>query len=110
METHAGSSQGEFELSVNAGGAALPGALVVPQNAAGIVLFAHGSGSGRLSPRNRFVARVLNEAGLATLLLDLLTAAEEAVHMQTGGLRFDIALLAERVVGATDWLAGVDAA
>jgi putative phosphoribosyl transferase len=109
METHAGSSPGEFGVSVNLGAAALPGTLVIPKNAAGIVLFAHGSGSGRLSPRNRFVARVLNEAGLATLLLDLLTAEEEAVDVQTGGLRFDITLLAERVVGATDWLAGIEA-
>jgi putative phosphoribosyl transferase len=70
----------------------------------GIVLFAHGSGSSRHSPRNRHVARLLNEAKLATLLIDLLTAEEEAIDLQTAQLRFDIGLLAERLVGATDWL------
>lgn len=109
METRARSSNGDLAVSVQAGGAMLEGTLVIPENAAGVVLFAHGSGSGRHSPRNRFVARVLNEAGLGTLLLDLLTAEEEAVDLCTAGMRFDIALLAERVVGATDWLAGVDA-
>jgi pimeloyl-ACP methyl ester carboxylesterase len=69
-----------------------------------VVLFAHGSGSSRHSPRNRFVARVLREAGLATLLIDLLTADEEAVDQYTAQLRFDIGLLAQRLVGATDWL------
>ena len=70
-----------------------------------MVLFAHGTGSGRHSPRNRFVARQLREAGLATLLIDLLTEEEEAVDRYTGHLRFDIGLLADRLVGATDWLA-----
>jgi dienelactone hydrolase len=69
-----------------------------------VVLFAHGSGSGRHSSRNRYVARLLNQAGLATLLIDLLTADEEAVDLQTAHLRFDIGLLAQRLVGATDWL------
>jgi putative phosphoribosyl transferase len=68
------------------------------------VLFAHGSGSGRSSPRNLYVARVLRQAGLSTLLIDLLTAQEEAVDLRTRQLRFDIGLLAERLVGATDWL------
>jgi pimeloyl-ACP methyl ester carboxylesterase len=68
------------------------------------VLFAHGSGSSRHSPRNRYVARLLNEAKLATLLLDLLTAEEEAIDLRTAHLRFDIGLLAERLIGATDWL------
>jgi putative phosphoribosyl transferase len=68
------------------------------------VLFAHGSGSGRHSPRNRYVAQVLREAGLATLLIDLLTAEEEEVDLRTRHLRFDIGLLAERLVGATEWL------
>jgi len=67
-------------------------------------LFAHGSGSSRHSPRNRYVAQVLQDAGLATLLIDLLTPDEEQVDMRTGHLRFDIGLLAERLVGATDWL------
>ncbi|HEY3395542.1 MAG TPA: dienelactone hydrolase family protein [Lacipirellulaceae bacterium] len=76
-----------------------------PQNARGVVLFAHGSGSGRHSPRNRHVAELLNESKLGTLLVDLLTADEEAVDMHTAHLRFDITLLAERLVDATDWLA-----
>jgi len=69
-----------------------------------VVLFAHGSGSSRLSPRNRHVARVLNEAALATLLVDLLTPEEEAIDARKAHLRFDIGLLAERLVAATDWL------
>ena len=68
------------------------------------MLFAHGSGSGRHSPRNRYVARVLRGAGLATLLIDLLTPDEEEVDLRTGLLRFDIGLLAQRLAGATDWL------
>ncbi len=68
------------------------------------MLFAHGSGSSRHSPRNRFVAGVLGQAGLATLLLDLLTAEEEAIDAQTGQHRFDIGLLASRLVSTTDWL------
>src|SRR5260370_7817912 len=82
----------------------LHGDLVVPERATGIILFAHGSGSGRHSPRNRYVASVFQQGGLATLLLDLLTAAEEQVDLDTGHLRFDIGLLAERVLEATDWL------
>jgi hypothetical protein len=69
-----------------------------------VVLFAHGSGSSRHSSRNRYVARLLNEARLATLLIDLLTPDEETVDLRTGHLRFDIGLLARRLVGATDWL------
>ena len=83
----------------------LNGDLEVPSHARGVVLFAHGSGSSRHSPRNRHVAELLRAAGLGTLLLDLLTPAEEAVDMQTRHLRFDIELLARRLVGATDWLA-----
>jgi dienelactone hydrolase len=82
----------------------LQGSLEIPDNAAGVVLFAHGSGSGRRSPRNRFVAQHLRERGLATLLVDLLTEEEENVDQYTGHLRFDIALLAGRLVSATDWL------
>jgi len=78
---------------------------MVPRTAQGIVLFAHGSGSSRHSPRNRYVAQVLNEADLATLLMDLLTRDEEAIDIQTRQLRFDINLLAERLVHAVDWLA-----
>jgi len=80
------------------------GNLVVPERAVGVVLFAHGSGSSRLSPRNRRVARALQDRGLATLLIDLLTAGEEAIDIETAHLRFDIGLLADRLAGATDWL------
>lgn len=86
------------------GAVQLEGSLTVPEQARGVVLFAHGSGSSRLSPRNRFVAQVLVEAGLATLLMDLLTAEEERLDRQTAHLRFDIGLLAARLLGATDWL------
>lgn len=81
----------------------LEGELTIPKNAHGLVLFAHGSGSSRKSPRNRYVAQVLNEAGIATLLFDLLTAEEETVDESTRELRFDIELLAERLEKATDW-------
>jgi putative phosphoribosyl transferase len=96
----------ERPVTIPAGQVSLEGGLGLPPGARGIVLFAHGSGSGRHSPRNRFVAQVLREAGLATLLMDLLTADEEAEDARTGHLRFDIALLARRLMGATDWLAG----
>lgn len=78
--------------------------LALPDEPKGLVVFAHGSGSGRHSPRNRFVADALNTAGLATLLLDLLTPQEEALDRRTAELRFDIALLARRLIGATDWV------
>ena len=95
----------EREVRVSAGSVALEGSLGIPDGALGVVLFAHGSGSGRHSPRNRYVARALREAGLSTLLVDLLTPEEEEVDLSTRRLRFDIGLLAERLVGATDWLA-----
>jgi dienelactone hydrolase len=91
-------------IRIAAGPAILEGSLAVPEPAHGVVLFAHGSGSGRHSPRNRYVAGELQRGGLATLLIDLLTADEEAVDLRTRHLRFDIGLLAERLVGATDWL------
>jgi dienelactone hydrolase len=94
----------EERVRVSAGRVTLEGDLSLPEGARGIVLFAHGSGSSRHSPRNRFVARALHGAGLATLLMDLLTAEEEAVDVHTAHLRFDIGLLAERLVGATAWL------
>jgi len=93
------------EVRIPIEGGAIAGTLVVPPEARGIVLFAHGSGSSRFSARNRFVAGVLNDAGLATLLLDLLTLDEEAIDRVTAELRFDIALLAERVQAAAAWLA-----
>ncbi|HVL98604.1 MAG TPA: dienelactone hydrolase family protein [Egibacteraceae bacterium] len=92
-------------VSIPTGGAILEGDLAVPDGARGVVVFAHGSGSSRHSPRNREVAAALQDAGLATLLMDLLTADEEALDARTGELRFDVGLLAERLVGATDWLA-----
>ena len=76
----------------------------MPADARGVVLFAHGSGSSRFSSRNRYVARLLQDAGFATLLLDLLTAAEEEVDDATGQLRFDIGLLSDRLIDATEWL------
>jgi dienelactone hydrolase len=91
-------------VRIRAGSATLEGDLQVPDNAVGLVLFAHGSGSSRHSTRNQFVARELQTAGLATLLIDLLTPEEEAVDRQTAHLRFDIPLLAERLVAATHWL------
>lgn len=84
----------------------LEGILSVPTAARGAVLFAHGSGSSRHSPRNRFVADILNESGLATLLIDLLTEDEQQVDLQTALLRFDIGLLAGRLEAITEWLAG----
>jgi dienelactone hydrolase len=90
-------------VRVQAGDAALSADLAVPGNSGGLILFAHGSGSSRHSPRNRRVARFLNEAGFATLLLDLLTPDEERVDQETGEFRFDIGLLAGRLLGATRW-------
>jgi len=83
----------------------LDGTLVVPTHAKGLVLFAHGSGSSRHSPRNRYVAQILHTQGIATLLFDLLTRHEESVDQYTGELRFDIPFLAKRLVGATRWIA-----
>lgn len=93
-------------VTFEAGTARLEGSLVIPEGAQGIVLFAHGTGSSRHSPRNRFVAQELNDVGLATLLIDLLTTDEEEVDRISGELRFDIDLLAERVEGAIEWLSG----
>jgi putative phosphoribosyl transferase len=94
----------EGAVRVTAGTATLDGNLTIPKGAHAVVLFAHGSGSGRHSPRNRLVARLLNKAKLATLLVDLLTPDEEEIDAHTARLRFDIELLAERLAGATDWL------
>ena len=92
------------QVRINVGSAELEGSLSIPAGATGVVLFAHGSGSSRHSPRNRYVARALQDGGLGTLLIDLLTAAEEREDTRTARLRFDIDLLAERVAAATDWL------
>lgn len=97
-------------VSIAAGEVVLAGDLALPRDARGevaargVVAFAHGSGSSRHSPRNRAVAEVLQEAGLGTLLMDLLTAAEERVDMVTAELRFDIPMLGRRVTAAVDWL------
>ena len=96
-----------YEVQIPAGSVELVGEIGVPDGANGIVLFAHGSGSSRHSPRNQFVARVIREAGVGTLLFDLLTQAEERIDVRTAHLRFDIGLLAERLVLTTNWLSGV---
>jgi len=92
------------EVQIPAGRAVLSGNLTIPENAMALVLFAHGSGSSRHSPRNQFVARTLNRARLATLLFDLLTPEEEAQDSYTREHRFNIDLLAERLVHATKWV------
>src|ERR1700731_4091185 len=94
----------ERMVRVPAGAVTLGSNLTLPQDSQAVVLFAHGSGSSRHSPRNRYVARMLNEAKLATLLIDLLTLHEEVIDGRTAQLRFDIELLAERLGDATDWL------
>jgi dienelactone hydrolase len=98
------SQDAERTVSVAAGAVTLEGTLAVPPDATGVVLFAHGSGSSRFSPRNQFVARALREKGLATLLIDLLSPSEEAVDEVTRHHRFDIELLADRLAAAIEWL------
>jgi putative phosphoribosyl transferase len=93
-----------LSVQIPAEGVRLEGNLILPNEAEGIVLFAHGSGSSRFSPRNRFVAQTLNEGGLATLLVDLLTPDEETLDQYTRQHRFDIGLLANRLIGISDWL------
>jgi putative phosphoribosyl transferase len=95
----------ETQVRIPAGGAVLDGDLAIPDGATGIVVFAHGSGSSRHSPRNRSVARVIQEAGVGSLLFDLLTREEESVDVYTRHLRFDIELLTARLIEATRWLA-----
>jgi dienelactone hydrolase len=95
----------ELSVTVPVGEHMLAGDLSVPPGARGVVVFAHGSGSGRFSPRNRAVAQTLVEAGLATLLMDLLTPEEEAEDLRTARLRFDVQLLGDRVISTIDWLA-----
>jgi dienelactone hydrolase len=94
----------ESAVKVPAGKTSLEGDLVRPGPSGGLVVFAHGSGSSRKSPRNRFVAQFLQQAGLGTLLFDLLTAAEEAEDLRNGRYRFNIPFLAERLMAVTDWL------
>ena len=92
-------------VRVTADSVELEGTLTIPADARGAVLFAHGSGSSRHSPRNRYVAKMLREGCLGTLLIDLLTPNEEREDLSTARLRFDIELLAARLIGATGWLA-----
>lgn len=96
--------QFEREIEIPIDNLTLMGNLNIPQDAGAIVVFAHGSGSSRFSPRNKFVAGILNDAGLATLLFDLLTEDEERIDMVTGELRFNIDLLAKRLIAVTDWI------
>lgn len=93
-----------LQIEIRSGNVTLPGELILPASARGVVLFAHGSGSSRHSPRNQFVARTIREAGVGTLLFDLLTKEEERVDARTAHLRFDIGLLADRLVDATEWV------
>ncbi len=93
------------DVLIPVGSVRLGGELIIPADANKVILFAHGSGSSRHSPRNQFVARVIREAGVSTLLFDLLTPQEESVDAYTAHLRFDIGLLAHRLVSATSWLA-----
>jgi len=96
------------DVSIVTADVALAGEVWLPPGAPGIVLFAHGSGSSRLSPRNRYVAEQIVSGGIGTLLFDLLTVAEERRDQLDASLRFDIGLLTERLVGATRWLDGQD--
>ena len=93
-----------FQVQIQSGSVTLPGELILPEDAQSVVLFAHGSGSSRHSPRNQFVARTIREAGVGTLLFDLLTKEEESIDARTAHLRFDIGMLAQRLVDATDWI------
>lgn len=98
------------QVRIPTGDAELFGDLFIPANAKGIVLFAHGSGSGRHSPRNRFVAAILQNAGLGTLLFDLLTAREEEMDIRTRHLRFDIGLLSARLAATARWVGALQEA
>jgi putative phosphoribosyl transferase len=94
----------ENAVQIPSGDVIVNGNLEIPEGASGIVLFAHGSGSSRFSPRNMYVAELMSKKGIATLLIDLLTAEEEAVDEYTGQYRFDVNMLAERLVDSTKWL------
>ena len=97
-------SPAPIDVSIAFEGLSLDGLLTVPEHAKGLVVFAHGSGSSRFSSRNRFVAEILNEAGIATLLFDLLTEEEEDIDQRTLEFRFDIDLLTGRLIGVIDWV------
>jgi len=102
MERKSVEEEGYVQLMAD--GVYLHGNLLIPESARGLVVFAHGSGSSRYSPRNQYVARILRDVGLATLLFDLLTLDEEAEDLITERQRFDISLLGRRLIGATDWI------
>ncbi len=104
MDTALRSQRPERLVQIPAAGVSLEGMLHLPEGTPGVVVFAHGSGSSRHSPRNRLVAHALQAGGLGTLLMDLLTPEEEALDQQTRQYRFDIPLLADRLVGAAEWL------
>lgn len=104
MRRTGGTMAEECPVRINTRDATLDGSLCIPKGATGIVMFAHGSGSSRLSPRNRFVAKFLQDSGMGTLLFDLLTPDEESIDEQTGRLRFDIPFLTNRLIEVTDWL------
>ena len=106
MSQVAPGKNGTREVEIPAREVTLSGELNIPRNAAGVVLFAHGSGSSRHSPRNRHVAQTIRNAGVGTLLFDLLTRDEKAIDAYTRHLRFDIDLLADRLINATYWLKG----
>jgi len=106
--THTAQYIWQRDIQIPSGAARLHGILQIPAGASGIVAFAHGSGSSRFSSRNRYVAGVLCDAGLGTLLFDLLTPEEEIMDRQTRRLRFDIELLATRLVDAATWLTHID--
>ena len=93
-----------LQVEIQSGKVMLPGELILPRDAQGVVLFAHGSGSSRHSPRNQFVAQIIRAEGVGTLLFDLLTREEESIDAHTGYLRFNIELLAERLIAATEWV------
>lgn len=95
-----------IDVNITFEGFSLAGFLAVPEHPKGLVVFAHGSGSSRFSRRNRFVAEILNEAGIATLLFDLLTPEEEDIDQSTREFRFAIDLLTDRLIGVIDWVSG----
>lgn len=105
MSSHAFSTPVPSEITLHLEDDRLGGSLALPDHARGIIVFAHGSGSSRHSPRNRYVAEILQRAGLGTLLMDLLTAEEDAIDLDTRQYRFDIELLSRRLAMAIDWLA-----
>jgi putative phosphoribosyl transferase len=104
LKESSGKSKNNSEIRIPINSITLEGNLIIPEGAKGIVVFAHGSGSSRHSSRNQYVARELQKEGLGTLLFDLLTADEERIDMVTAHLRFDIDLLANRLVDVTNWL------